>query len=121
MRPMTTVSVVTGANSGIGRATAIHLAEKGHQVVGTVREVARAAKLQAMAADHGVDIPLVELDVADAASVEKGFAEIADQFGPVDVLVNNAGVGTNGTVEDTPTAAYLDVMNVNLCGAVRCL
>jgi len=118
---MTTVSVVTGANSGIGRATAIHLAEKGHQVVGTVRDVGRAAKLQAMAADHGVDIPLVELDVADDASVEKGFAEIVDQFGPVDVLVNNAGVGTNGTVEDTATSAYLDVMNVNLCGAVRCL
>src|SRR6476661_8448935 len=112
-RRMPTVSVVTGANSGIGRATAIHLAQQGHQVVGTVRDVARAAKLQAMAADHGVDIPLVELDVADDASVEKGFAEISDQFGPVDVLVNNAGVGTNGTVEDTPTAAYLDVMNVN--------
>ena len=118
---MTTVSVVTGANSGIGRATAIHLAEQGHHVVGTVREVARATKLQAMAADHGVDVPLVELDVADDTSVEKGFAEIAERFGPVDVLVNNAGVGTNGTVEDTPTAAYLDVMNVNLCGAVRCL
>jgi NAD(P)-dependent dehydrogenase (short-subunit alcohol dehydrogenase family) len=86
-----------------------------------VREIARATKLQSMAADHGVDIPLVELDVADDSSVEKGFAEIADRFGPVDVLVNNAGVGTNGTVEDTPTEAYLDVMNVNLCGAVRCL
>jgi NAD(P)-dependent dehydrogenase (short-subunit alcohol dehydrogenase family) len=118
---MTTVSVVTGANSGIGRATAIHLAQQGHQVVGTVREVARATKLQAMAADGGVDIPLVELDVADDVSVEKGFAEISDRFGPVDVLVNNAGVGTNGTVEDTSTAAFLDVMNVNLCGAVRCL
>ena len=118
---MTTVSVVTGANSGIGRATAIHLAEQGHQVVGTVRDVGRATKLQAMAADHGVEVPLVELDVADDASVEKGFAQIADQYGPVDVLVNNAGVGTNGTVEDTSTAAYLDVMNVNLCGAVRCL
>src|SRR3954449_6700490 len=119
--PPMTVSVVTGANSGIGRATAIHLAAQGHQVVGTVRDVARATKLQAMASDHGVEVPLVELDVADDTSVEKGFAEIFDRFGPVDVLVNNAGVGTNGTVEDTPTEAYLDVMNVNLCGAVRCL
>lgn len=118
---MTTVSVVTGANSGIGRATAIHLAQQGHQVVGTVREVARATKLQAMAADAGVDVPLVELDVADDESVARGFREIADRFGPVDVLVNNAGVGTNGTVEDTSTAVYLDVMNVNVCGAVRCL
>jgi len=118
---MPTVSVVTGANSGIGRATAIHLAQRGHQVVGTVRDTGRAAKLQAMAADHGVDIPLVELDVADDASVVQGFAEISDRFGPVDVLVNNAGVGTNGTVEDTTPAQFLDVMNVNVCGAVRCL
>ena len=78
-------------------------------------------KLQGMAADAGVEIPLVELDVADDKSVGTGFAEIVERFGPVDVLVNNAGVGTNGTVEDTTTAQYLDVMNVNLCGAVRCL
>jgi NAD(P)-dependent dehydrogenase (short-subunit alcohol dehydrogenase family) len=118
---MATTSVVTGANSGNGRATAIHLAQQGHRVVGTAREVARATKLQGMASEAGVDVPLVELDVADDASVERGFAEIFDRFGTVDVLVNNAGVGDNGTVEDTPTAQYLSVMNVNLCGAVRCL
>jgi NAD(P)-dependent dehydrogenase (short-subunit alcohol dehydrogenase family) len=118
---MSMTSVVTGANSGIGRATAIHLAQKGHRVVGTVRDVARATKLQGMASEAGVDVPLVELDVADDASVERGFAEIFDRFGPADVLVNNAGVGDNGTVEDTTTAQYLNVMNVNLCGGVRCL
>jgi NAD(P)-dependent dehydrogenase (short-subunit alcohol dehydrogenase family) len=118
---MSMTSVVTGANSGIGRATAIHLAQQGHRVVGTVREIARATKLQGMASEAGVDVPLVELDVADDASVQRGFGEIFDRFGTVDVLVNNAGVGDNGTVEDTTTAQYLNVMNVNLCGGVRCL
>jgi NAD(P)-dependent dehydrogenase (short-subunit alcohol dehydrogenase family) len=117
---MPTVSVVTGANSGIGRATAIHLAQQGHDVYGTVRSVERAAKAVAMADEAGVDVRLVELDVADDESVRRGFAEILDTAGHVDVLVNNAGVGGNAVAEECPPALYLDVMNVNLCGAVRC-
>jgi NAD(P)-dependent dehydrogenase (short-subunit alcohol dehydrogenase family) len=117
-----TISVVTGANSGIGRATAIHLAQQGHAVYGTVRSVDKAGKLQAMAGEAGVDINLVELDVADDQSVRDGFAKILDETrGVVDVLVNNAGVGSNAVAEECTPATYLDVMNVNLCGAVRCL
>jgi NAD(P)-dependent dehydrogenase (short-subunit alcohol dehydrogenase family) len=116
------ISVVTGANSGIGRATAIHLAAQGHTVYGTVRSVSKASKLLAMADDAGVSIELVELDVADDQSVADGFAHIlAATGGVVDVLVNNAGVGGNAVAEECPTSLYLEVMNVNLCGAVRCL
>jgi NAD(P)-dependent dehydrogenase (short-subunit alcohol dehydrogenase family) len=118
---MSTISVVTGANSGIGRATAIHLAAQGHTVYGTVRSISKATKLQAMAADAGVSIELVELDIADDDSVQQGFARILEATdGVVDVLVNNAGVGGNAVAEECPTSYYLDVMNVNLCGAVRC-
>jgi NAD(P)-dependent dehydrogenase (short-subunit alcohol dehydrogenase family) len=117
-----TISVVTGANSGIGRAIAIHLAAQGHAVFGTVRSVDKAGKLQAMAADSGVEVSLVELDVADDASVHDGFARIMEETGGrVDVLVNNAGIGGNAVAEECPPSTYLDVMNVNLCGAVRCL
>ena len=117
-----TISVVTGANSGIGRATAIYLAQQGHAVYGTVRSVDKAAKLLAMAADRGVEINLVELDVADDDSVRAGFARILDETnGRLDVLVNNAGVGRNGVAEECAPSAYLEVVNVNLCGAVRCL
>lgn len=115
------VTVVTGANSGIGRATAIHLAGAGHRVIGTVRSVERATKLQAMSADAGVSVELVELDVADDDAVRQGFAEILDRTGRVDHLVNNAGVGGNAVAEECPPPLYLEVMNVNLCGAVRCL
>jgi NAD(P)-dependent dehydrogenase (short-subunit alcohol dehydrogenase family) len=117
---MASVAVVTGANSGIGRATAIHFAAKGYTVVGTVRDRGRATKLGTMSAERGVDVDLVELDVADDESVRRGFAEILERTGRVDVLVNNAGVAANGVVEETRPADYLDVMNVNLCGAVRC-
>ena len=118
---MSTISVVTGANGGIGRATAIHLASQGHDVYGTVRSRDKAGKLQAMSAEAGVEINLVELDVADDASVQAGLARVLDDAGRVDVLVNNAGVGGNGVVEETPIASYDEVMNVNLYGALRCL
>ena len=114
------VSVVTGANSGIGRATALHLAEHGHTVYGTVRSTARAGKLLAAAEERGVSVELVELDIADGGSVHDGFAQILESAGRVDHLVNNAGVGGNGAVEETSSKRFLDVMNVDLCGAVRC-
>jgi NAD(P)-dependent dehydrogenase (short-subunit alcohol dehydrogenase family) len=116
-----TTTVVTGANSGIGRATAIHLASQGHVVYGTVRSLDKAAKLRAMASDAGVEVRLVELDVAEDESVRNGFAEILAEAGGVDVLVNNAGIGGNAVAEECPPSLYLDLMNVNLCGAVRCL
>ena len=119
---MTSIAVVTGANSGIGRATAIHLATQGHVVYGTVRSLDKAGKLTSMAAAADVEVNLVELDVADDDSVRHGFASIlSNTDGVVDVLVNNAGVGGNAVAEECPPQLYLDVMNVNLCGAVRCM
>lgn len=115
------VAVVTGANSGIGRATAIHLAANGYRVFGTVRESSRATKATAMAADAGVEIEWIELDIAHDDSVAAGFVEISRRTDHIDVLVNNAGVGGNAVVEECPPAMFLDVMNINLCGAVRCI
>jgi NAD(P)-dependent dehydrogenase (short-subunit alcohol dehydrogenase family) len=115
------VAVVTGANSGIGRATALHLAAVGYRVFGTVRSVAKADKLLAGAERAGVSVELVELDIADDRSVHDGFAEIRGRAGHVDHLVNNAGIGGNGVVEETSASRFLDVLNVDLCGQVRCL
>lgn len=115
------VTVVTGANSGIGRAVAIHLAAQGHTVYGTVRSVEKASKLNAMAADAHVEVNLVELDIAEDASVRDGLGRVLDEAGRVDVLVNNAGIGGNGVVEEAAIGTYADVMNVNVYGAVRCL
>ncbi|WP_420451830.1 SDR family oxidoreductase [Ilumatobacter sp.] len=114
------VTVVTGANSGIGRATAIHLASVGHHVVGTVRALEKAEKLMAMADGAGVAIELAVADVADDESVARGFEEILGRAGRIDHLVNNAGVGGNAVVEESTSQMFLDVMNVNLCGATRC-
>jgi NAD(P)-dependent dehydrogenase (short-subunit alcohol dehydrogenase family) len=120
LSPDQPVTVVTGANSGIGRATALHLASVGHHVIGTVRSLDKADKLLAKADELGVQISLAVADVADEASVKAGFEEILGTAGRVDHLVNNAGVGGNGVVEETSSEDYLDVMNVNLCGVTRC-
>jgi NAD(P)-dependent dehydrogenase (short-subunit alcohol dehydrogenase family) len=121
MTASSSVAVVTGANSGIGRATAIHLAAHGFRVFGTARDIARATKAKDMATDAGVEIEWVQLDIADSDSVRAGFAAILEAAGSVDVLVNNAGVGGNAVVEECPPEMFLEVMNVNLCGAVRCI
>ena len=114
------MTVVTGANSGIGRATALHLAESGHTVYGTVRSVSSADKLLEGAAAAGVDVQLAELDIANDHSVRDGFAEIYERAGHIDHLVNNAGVGGNGVVEETTPARFTEVFNIDLCGVVRC-
>ncbi|NCV75647.1 SDR family NAD(P)-dependent oxidoreductase, partial [bacterium] len=114
------VAVVTGANSGIGRATAIYLAQQGYRVFGTVRSLDKAAKLLALAEKLSVSIELVEMDVADDASVRQGFADIFRATPRIDVLVNNAGIGGNGVTEETTPEQYFDSFNVNVVGVVRC-
>ncbi|MEM9465921.1 MAG: SDR family oxidoreductase [Actinomycetota bacterium] len=115
------VAIVTGANSGIGRATALHLAEHGYTVFGTVRSADRAGKLLDEAQARGVDVELAELDIADGGSVHDGFLDILERAGRIDHLINNAGVAGNGVVEETSPKRYLDVMNIDLCGATRCI
>ena len=114
------VAVVTGANSGIGRATALHLAQQGYRVFGTVRSLDKANKLQARANELGVTVELIEMDVADDVSVQRGFADIFLATDRVDVLVNNAGVGGNGVIEESTPQMYHDAFNVNCVGAIRC-
>ena len=119
----TPVAVVTGANSGIGRATALAFAQAGYRVFGTVRGLSKADKLLAKARDIGVAdrLQLIEMDVADSASVIRGFGEIFAATDRVDVLVNNAGVGGNAVTEECPVETYTEVFNINHNGSVRCI
>lgn len=119
----TPTAVVTGVNSGIGRATTLAFAQAGYRVFGTVRGLAKADKLLAKAVSINVAdrIHLVEMDVADSASVTEGFAKIYEATDEVDVLVNNAGVGGNAVTEECPVDTYTEVFNINHNGSVRCI
>lgn len=112
--------VVTGATSGIGRATALDLAAHGYQVIATARDADKAEKLLATAAERGHSLRTVLLDVSDARSCTDAVAEIAEQTDSSPwALVNNAGCAHAGAFEDVGEAAARAILEVNLLGAAR--
>jgi NAD(P)-dependent dehydrogenase (short-subunit alcohol dehydrogenase family) len=112
--------LVTGANSGIGLVTALELAGAGYDVVGTVRSAEKAAVVHAAAADKGVAVRTVELDVDDAASCERGVAEVAELTGGGPwALVNNAGFAQSGAVEDVTDEQARAQLETNVVAPVR--
>lgn len=114
------VCVVTGANSGIGRATALHLAKAGFEVYGTMRSLERGQKLRDAAADMNLKVNEIELDVTQDESVRNGFAEILSRTRHIDILVNNAGIGSNAVIEDVTLPDDKLVFETNFWGVVRC-
>lgn len=118
---MTKRAVVTGANSGIGLATSLRLARDGFEVWAGARGDAGLSAIETSAADAGVaDVHPIRLDVTDDVSVAGAFAAIQAD-GPVDVLVNNAGITGAGSVEETPVATYQAMFDTNVLGVVRCI
>jgi len=103
------VAVVTGISSGIGRATATELTNRGLRVFGTVRAPGAAL----------TGVEEVVLDVRDDASVDRAVAEILRRAGRIDVLINNAGTSIVGAIEETDTAQARQLFDVNFFGAVR--
>ncbi|MCA1710959.1 MAG: SDR family oxidoreductase [Actinobacteria bacterium] len=112
--------VVTGANSGIGLATVLELASAGYDVIGTVRSASKAALVQTGAADKGVTVRTVELDVNDAASTEAGFAQVEQMTGgQLWAVVNNAGYAQAGAVEDISDEQVRAQLETNLVAPIR--
>jgi NAD(P)-dependent dehydrogenase (short-subunit alcohol dehydrogenase family) len=111
-----TVALVTGANRGIGRETARQLAERGYDVVLSARDEDKARE----AAEAVGARPLV-LDVSDPASIERAAAEVTGDPGRLDVLVNNAGVGSDWGVAgvDPDFRAIQTALDTNFLGAYR--
>lgn len=112
------IALVTGAGTGIGKAAAVALAEGGFTVVLAGR---RLAPLEALAVELGGKGQAIAADVADPASVDALFKAIADRFGRLDVLFNNAGGWSPATpIEDIPLEDWQRVVNVNLTGVFLC-
>ena len=112
--------LVTGANSGIGLVTALELAAAGYDVVGSVRSSAKADVVQQAAAERGVEVRTVELDVDDADSCTAGVETVRGMTGgSLWALVNNAGFAQSGAVEDVSDEQARAQLETNVVAPIR--
>lgn len=108
---MSKVILITGCSTGIGRDLAQRLTKAGYRVIATARKVETL---------DGVDTTLkLPLDVTNPASVEKAVAHVIQQLGRIDVLVNNAGYGVRGALEEVPVEQTQQMFDVNVFGVLR--
>ena len=105
------VVVVTGASSGIGRVAAEMFVARGCRVFGTVRDLRKAPAL--------LGVEFVEMDVREEGSVQAGIESIIERATRIDVLVNNAGMMMIGAVEETATAEAAELFDTNVFGMLR--
>ncbi len=112
------VVLITGCSSGIGRAAADLLARRGHRVCATARRTKSIGELRRWAQSYGDRAMAVGLDVDDPCSIDAAVEALLQNWGKVDCLVNNAGFGQFGTVEDLPIDMWRQQFETNVMGAI---
>ena len=116
------VALITGASSGIGRATALHLAVRGYRVHATMRTPQAAGpSLVEQARSEALPITVSQLDVTDPASVARAVSAVLADSGHIDVLINNAGIGDLGPVEMVSEDDTRRMFETNVFGPLRML
>jgi NAD(P)-dependent dehydrogenase (short-subunit alcohol dehydrogenase family) len=113
--------LITGTSKGIGLEAALAFGRAGHTVHATMRNPSQSPQLAETAAREELPIMVSTMDVDSDQSVSRGIAAIQKDHGPIDVLVNNAGVERAGSVEELPMADFRAVMETNYFGALRCI
>lgn len=110
---MKKIALITGASSGMGKSTAFHLQQKGYTVYGAARRIEEMKDLEAAGMHR------IALDLTEDASIVRCVQEILEKEGKIDVLINNAGYGSYGSVEDVPLEEAKRQFEVNLFGLAR--
>ena len=113
------VALITGSSTGIGLATALHLARNDYTVYASMRQPDKATELQATVKAEDLDLHTVQLDVDDDASVSERVAAIEKEAGAIDVLVNNAGIAGALAIEEMEIDFWKSIFETNLFGAMR--
>ncbi|MFE1310779.1 SDR family oxidoreductase [Streptomyces sp. NPDC058755] len=113
------VVLITGTSSGIGLAAAVSAARAGWTTVATLRDLSRSDALRKAAAEAGVEVDMRRLDVTDEASITSAIDGVLADYGHLDAVVNNAGAGHLGTLENESVAEVRKVMEVNFFGVLN--
>lgn len=113
--------LITGAGKGIGLATSLAFARAGHTVAAGMRNPDRAPELADLAAREKLSISIGTMDVDDDVSVSRAIDSFVRDIGPIDVLINNAGIERVGATEDLSMDDFKASMETNYLGAVRCI
>jgi len=116
---MEKVAVVTGTSSGIGFETSLALAREGYLTYATMRDTTKSDKIKEIAQKENLKISILELDVDDEKSDKSAIAQILDQKQRIDVLVNNAGWGLWGCVEDVSVDEFKEQFETNFFSIIR--
>lgn len=115
------VVLITGTSSGFGLLTSIALAQKGYLVLATMRDLSRKAELLHRAEQEGVaeQIKLFALDVTDEEQIGEVVERVTQEYGRIDVLINNAGYAQGGYIEELPLDKWKEQFETNFFGAIR--
>lgn len=113
--------LITGTSKGIGLETALAFARAGHTVFATMRTPSQSPELRERAAQENLPIAIYPMDVDSDSSVRDTIAKIQSDHGPIEVLVNNAGIERAGSIEELPLADFRASMETNYFGALRCI
>ena len=116
---MEKVAIVTGSSSGIGFETSLALAREGYFTYATMRNTAKSDKIKEIAKKENLKIGILELDVDDENSAKTAIAQILDQKQRIDVLINNAGWGLWGCVEDVSVDEFKQQFETNFFSIIR--
>jgi NAD(P)-dependent dehydrogenase (short-subunit alcohol dehydrogenase family) len=113
------VVLITGCSSGFGLLSALHFARKGDTVYASMRNTAKAGALEEAKEKEKLAIEVVQLDVTDEGSVKSAVQQVVEKAGRIDVLVNNAGIGAHGAIEDTDDDEAKEIFETNFFGVLN--
>jgi len=113
--------IITGTSKGIGLDTALAFGRAGYKVFATMRNLEKATILKQKIEAESLPISISAMDVDSDESVESCISTILRENGPVDVLINNAGIEHHGSIEETPLGDFRAVMETNYFGVIRCI
>lgn len=112
--PIRQKAIITGASSGIGKATAIAFAKAKIDLCLISRSATKLEEVASLTKEYGVKVKILPMDLADLSTVRNNISKIVAEFGSIDILINNAGLGYTNLLRQTPLADWQNVLNLNL-------